>query len=612
MKNNSISLLLITVSLLTTPVVSSATESIETTINATAPTGHHFQGHNQYSSLVTFNGNIYVFSMDELRVPYINKIDETDPNSIETGRLDPINGAGLYDGTYHVYDNGHHRFSIGVDEEGYIHVFGDMHHGNLRTDKDDGDIYNPLPTRFFGSIGNQMYWISEFPEDVSSFSFVGKDSDKALPCEGLTYEHIETDNFGKMYIVSRQSVRVPRIHVPGTMGLGLWRYDITTKKWEDLGEIPSGGYGFDGTETNVMPSIMWEPHGFGERDEIWYQNYASSMKFDVYNRLHLLCAINADSEFNGATQVVYAYSEDGGITWERRDHSEIESLPIRITGPAENRGSILMTQGSEDDFNTSYMGLFWDTNFTPAFSYRPLYTTPSYYCYYDPVAQQSSARNSFDITTVWLRTDHYALNDGSMAFIGRGSISHHQSFTDAGVEYESTDPNIPGWDWEGNKYFMREVDDKLLRDRNILRGLSIKNGEAIVISIDLDPVSTPIIGYDHWARGHWESIGTSEEDYDGDGRNNLYEYALNGDPVDPLSKGVDLTFTNGLLSHLRRNDDVNLIYDIETTTNLTESWTSEEFTSETIETTLREYDESRYTIPTELPQNFLRLKITNP
>ncbi|NOR74992.1 MAG: hypothetical protein GQ525_07515, partial [Draconibacterium sp.] len=59
-------------------------DTLETTINAYAPIGHHFQGNNKYSSVVSYNEYIYVFSMDTLRRPYINKIDETNSGSIET------------------------------------------------------------------------------------------------------------------------------------------------------------------------------------------------------------------------------------------------------------------------------------------------------------------------------------------------------------------------------------------------------------------------------------------------------------------------------------------------------------------------------------------------
>ncbi len=458
----------------------SSQEFLPVTISAYAPGGQHFQGHNQYSSLRTFNGNIYVFSMDAIRRPYINKIDENNSSIIETALLDTCESD-----IYRVFDDGHHRFDIGIDEQGYIHIIGDMHHGNLGS-KRDVSIDNPLPERFVGSFGDQMYWISDRPEDISSFSFVGFDTLRHIPCNGLTYTHIEPDLNGKLYMSGRQSVRDPRIHVPGTMGLSLWRYNIEVKSWEELGAIPDDNYGHTGYDA-VLPSILWEPHGYG-RESVWYQVYSNSLKFDKNNRLHLLGLINANSIYDGSTHVMYAYSDDGGDTFFRRDGSQIASLPIRVTGPEENRGSILMTQGFPDEFDASYYGVFWDRNFNPAFSYSQLQTSKAHYCYYDSESQQSIDAD-FNISVSNIRSDHYTLHDGSIVFLGTKLIQHAQSFTDPGTIYYMTDPNIPSGD---GGYLIREVDIALLRDKNILRGLSEKYGQGIIISMDLNAISTPV------------------------------------------------------------------------------------------------------------------------
>jgi len=451
-------------------------ETLETAINAYAPEGHHFQGHNKYSSLATFNGNIYVFSMDNLRRPYINKIDETDSDNIQTALIDTIETD-----IYRVFDDVHHRFAIGIDQLGYIHVIGDMHHGNLGS-KRDVSVDNPLPKRFNGSIGGQMYWVSDRPEDISSFSFVGFDSLRAIPCNGLTYAHIEPDLNGKLYMVGRQSVRAPRQHIPGTMGLSLWRYDITKNSWEELGGISANNYDFTGQDA-VFPSIVWEPHGYG-RKTVWYQGYSHSIKFDHNNRLHLLSLVNADDTYDGSTHVLYAYSDDGGDTFFRKNGSQISSLPIRVIGPNENRGTILMSQGFPDNFHAEYFGLFWDKNFNPGFQYKQIQTMKGRYCYFDANSQQSITAD-FNIPVPNRNGDHYSLNDGSIVFIGNKKICIKSSFTDMGTEYFLSNPDIPSG---GGKYLLREIDDTVLRDRNILRGLSIKDGRGIVISIDLNSI----------------------------------------------------------------------------------------------------------------------------
>ncbi|NOR76053.1 MAG: hypothetical protein GQ525_12975, partial [Draconibacterium sp.] len=380
---------------------------------------------------------------------------------------------------YRVFDNVHNRFSIGIDEQGYIHVLGDMHHGNLGS-KRNVSADNPLPARFNGSIGDQMYWVSDRPEDISSFTFVGFDSLKAIPCNDLSYYNLESDLNGKLYMSSRQGVRRPRTHVPGTMGLSLWRYEIDSKSWKELGGIPDDDYGFSDADY-VFPSILWEPHAYG-REIVWYQNFSHSIKFDINNRLHLLSIINADDNFNGSTDVVYAYSDDGGDSFYRRDGTSIAPLPIRVTGPEANRGTILMHQGTPDQFKSEYFGLFWDRNFTPAFRYTVLDNSKSRYCYFDTI-QNKTVVADFDFSVPVRHGNHCSLNNGSILFIGEKSLKIKKEFSDKGTEYYLSDALIPSGK---NTYLIREVDDAVLLHRNILRGLSVKNGQSVVISIDLN------------------------------------------------------------------------------------------------------------------------------
>jgi len=127
---------------------------------------------------------------------------------------------------------------------------------------------------------------------------------------------------------------------------------------------------------------------------------------------------------------------------------------------------------------------------------------------------------------------------------------------------------------------------------------------------------TPVAGYDVWASQQSAVIGPPELDYDGDLRNNLYEYALNGIPTDPLDKGTDPTF---MLSgntfkyiHLQRRNATDLTYRVESTTNLfTGTWTNQVVVAET-NITGGSYDVITNNLTIQHPQSFLRLKITRP
>lgn len=126
----------------------------------------------------------------------------------------------------------------------------------------------------------------------------------------------------------------------------------------------------------------------------------------------------------------------------------------------------------------------------------------------------------------------------------------------------------------------------------------------------------PLSGYDAWASQQSALIGGPDVDYDGDLRNNLYEYALNGNPTDPLNKGVEPTFmlvgNTFKYLHLQRRNAPDLVYRVELTTNLVSGvWLDSGGSLET-NITLGAYDVITNSLTIQQPQSFIRLKITKP
>lgn len=457
---------------------SSAEENLEMTVNATAPKDHVFQGHNQYSSMTTYKGYIYIFSLDKERRPYINKIDELDSNNMQTQLIDKNEKD-----DYRVYNDTHHRFSIGIDEKGYIHVIGDMHHG-AGGDASGGsrrfESTNPLPERFHDAHGQQMYWISKHPEDITSFTFVGNDINKSYPCNRTTYNYFRQDKNGKLYMAGRQSVREPRNHESGTLGLCLAEYNSSEEKWNMLGGIPEDGYGFKKSYSKLFKSILWEPHGYNKEDgSQWYQAYYSNIKFDENNRLHLTSVINADTIHDNATDIIYAYKDSNESFFRRADGSKIESLPMRVTGAEENRASIVLSQDKDNvKFKAMVMGLFWDVAKNPAVTFK---NTKTNYRYYDKDTNEWTSKE-FGLKVESSRSDHYTRNDGTIFEMGsRYEINKLQNFEDNGTVYKLAKPDRKTM----SNYLLREVDKTLLLKESKLRGISIVDGNSSILTIEV-------------------------------------------------------------------------------------------------------------------------------
>ncbi|MEA2073848.1 MAG: BNR-4 repeat-containing protein, partial [Campylobacterota bacterium] len=431
----------------------------------------------------------YVFSLDkQSRRPYINKINSID-NTMQTSLLDKNE-----DEIYSVFDDSHHRFAIAIDKEGYIHVIGDMHHGSGGSGK--GGSYrqltdNPLPQRFLNiEYGEQMYWVSDNPEDVSSFTFVGNDANRHFPCNRTTYNYFRKDNNGVLYMAGRQSVRQNKSHESGTLGLCLAKYDTSTKTWNLLGGVPEGGYeGLDIGDEKVYESILWEPHGYNKTDvgSTWYQSYSSNFKFDTNNTMHLVATINADTVHNGGTNMVYSYSKDGGNTFNRLDRVTLNKFPLRVNGTSDDNSSNQIDSAINQNkdsviYEAWYPGLFFDSNSSPAVIYKNIEDINNSIIKYRYFDKTSSEWKDSNILTRMedIRADSYTLLDGSMLIIGSKGIQRIDNFGEDGITYKFDSKIKASFT---DSYFLREVDIDLLRTKNILRGIAQIDGRFAIITV---------------------------------------------------------------------------------------------------------------------------------
>jgi len=277
----------------------SAQEIFVTELHTTTAKGAWYT-ESVYSPIEVFNGAVYFVYVGPDMYPYVGK---TQNGQTSTWRLDTNDD-------YTVYDDGHHHFSLGISPDGYIHVTGDMHnHPHM-------DAVH-LPESYQES--NILYWISDNPENIESFSFMGNDSTKTIPGTGFSYGSFRTDRNGKLYYISR-TMALDRYWVKGGRGLGIYGYDETEKAWTAFGGLAP----HSDAHHNV---VIWENSG---RNGGSYQMYKGDMVFDKNNRMHIVTSINHGDPAVNANYILYAYSDDGGGSFYRADGSQINSLPLRV------------------------------------------------------------------------------------------------------------------------------------------------------------------------------------------------------------------------------------------------------------------------------------------
>jgi hypothetical protein len=204
-------------------------------------------------------------------------------------------------------DPWHNGASVGIDRNGYIHVAGNMHHSPFNHPKTGNPYYEFA----------WQYVVSDKPEDISSFKFVGDDESQTIPGTWITYPSFARDQNGVLFITFRHRVKFDTGWSPGIMAAAIARYDADARIWVMLG----------GTDyAHGVKTFFWNDSG---AEGTAYQPYRPRIFFDRDNRMHVTWVMDDGNGASGYhTHVLYAYSDDGGDTFKRADGSLYETVPI--------------------------------------------------------------------------------------------------------------------------------------------------------------------------------------------------------------------------------------------------------------------------------------------
>lgn len=210
----------------------------------------------------------------------------------------------------HVTGADPHRFyTIAADAKGTIHVVGDMH-----------------------SSAHVKHWMSKRPEDISEFVYTSDmGSNKRPQGYNVTYPHLFRSPDGVLY----HSIRC----ADPVWGIGISVLDVKTQTWSMLGaDVPSADISKANRARKAegKPMTAWEDNGEG--GSFSYTQPHAQIRWDRNRRMHLaFCLLNENTPSSKGrhtgSDVLYAYSDDGGKTFRRGDGSLIQ-LPMRAeAGP---------------------------------------------------------------------------------------------------------------------------------------------------------------------------------------------------------------------------------------------------------------------------------------
>ncbi len=235
---------------------------------------------------------------------------------------------------------------MGIDKNGYIRITGDMNQYNPST---TGDVL-PYVDRYQKQ--TILYWKSNQQESIADgFAFAGGTNARtAIPGSGWSMGRFFKDNAGELYYSSTVHA-IEGSNATGIMGIGLYKYNADDFTWSALGgAAPNTRIG---TYNKV---IFWDNSGFAPAN--WSQNYE--------NRLHFAVACNTNTKYSGNDRLVYAVSDDGGLTWSKANGAYIPAFPLQGAAGTANMADVVVDVGPTGKFLPSDVGLAIDKNGTQA------------------------------------------------------------------------------------------------------------------------------------------------------------------------------------------------------------------------------------------------------
>ena len=297
-------------------VASLRAETVAVSILYSAPINPANGVHPLWTPVQHYCGKTFVVVPDVNLRPMVTQIDG--PGKITTVPLDP-------NPDYRASSDGHNRFTMGIDKDGYLHIAGDMH--------GYAEWAGTYVARY--QYQNMLYWKSNKALDVTGgFTFAGgRDSASGLPGEEWGGDsRFFNDRKGELYFSSRV-----RAFTGGSLSgsepfiaYGLYRYDTATGRWTALGGTAPGAA--PGAK-NFNTVLYWE-------HTTAFEAYQCVPRFDARNRLHFAIAGNtANTEGQG---LIYACSDDGGTTWKKASGTPIPGLPLRGKDGDANHGDLVI------------------------------------------------------------------------------------------------------------------------------------------------------------------------------------------------------------------------------------------------------------------------------
>ncbi len=268
---------------------------------------------NRYLRVASYKDSVYVSYVDDANLRPKIGVVHVDGGSVTTDFVDKDETG------WSVNDDDHHHPSFIVDGNGYIHYWVDMH-----VYPQSNDSHLPA-ARLDEEI---MWYMSDNPQDISSFTFMGTlDAVEAPQGWGWSYLYPFLTQDRVLLFKARSAPwstndteNTGDYTFPGGAGLSMYKWNGST--WTGLGNPPDDLTNGAGTRYGTYPMIFQANYGEenqppGESDPLdqFYNSIFHYPRVTFDNKIVAIQAINKDFEIADASTILYGHSWDLGESW---------------------------------------------------------------------------------------------------------------------------------------------------------------------------------------------------------------------------------------------------------------------------------------------------------
>jgi hypothetical protein len=286
-------------------------------------------------------------------------------------------------------DNAHHQPSLGIDQDGRVHLAIEQHNGHNGNRTENHFRQKVAGSMTGGFVNSSENGSNSNPHADYYYRY-------NLPGWRPSYANMQQLTDGTLAMTARTEVDRDSFAIrPGGTGMGVWTYQSTDSineydgYWDMHGEHVRRVPGADQDvrwNNNAVNTVAYTPYTARDEwdntndvdsDAYWYQSWRNSLSAGANGTMHVAFPVYDHRRWPYVSHVGYLMSDDGGQTFKKADGTVIDgplTLKTAIDGPYNEVFDFVVRDYSRD---TWYNGMLGTVHVSTLADGRPIVGTVS-------------------------------------------------------------------------------------------------------------------------------------------------------------------------------------------------------------------------------------------